>query len=296
MAPVGPIGELERNPHPATSPTEEESAVDKAAKRTATATVWIAVFTVVLALVGIFTLIEVVLGGSDTHELAVQAKNQADRMKDLADRMKDQADRTKTIADQAIIQAGAAKSAAETASTSLKQSRKVFSTEQRPYLVSDVPGFVQTSIVAGQGITASVTVRNIGKTPARKVLTNLRMEPFHPSDTTAFIKFVDGLFAALTEKDRIGRRKIVTTPGAEQDIAPGANQFGTSDPVVLGSDDTKTILLEQGLDVGRVTLFYVGLVSYTDAFDVPYQTEFCYFYFGSKLTTWHICDLHNTLK
>jgi hypothetical protein len=95
---------------------DDEKPEDKASRLTAAATVWIAVFTVVLAGVGVFTLIEVIEGGADTHNLAVAAGNQAlwtqrladsakiqsdktqalaDRTKDLADRMKDQADRTK---------------------------------------------------------------------------------------------------------------------------------------------------------------------------------------------------------
>jgi len=87
--------------------------------------------------------IEMRSGGSDTHDLAVAAGKQADRMKDfadrmkdqvdrtkdLADRMKDQADRTKTIADQAVIQANAAKSAANTASGSLSAYRDALSAQ-----------------------------------------------------------------------------------------------------------------------------------------------------------------------
>lgn len=47
-------------------------------------------------------------GATDTHDLAVAAGKQADRMKDFADRMKEQADRTKELAEQATIQAKAA--------------------------------------------------------------------------------------------------------------------------------------------------------------------------------------------
>lgn len=85
-------------------------------------------------------------GGSDTHDLAVAAgkqadrmkdfadrmKDQADRTKDLADQMKDQADRTKTIAEQAVIQAHAAKSAADTA-------KRTLHTSERAYLMLGIP-------------------------------------------------------------------------------------------------------------------------------------------------------------
>jgi hypothetical protein len=62
-----------------------ETPVDRAARLTAAATVWIAVFTVVLALVGLGTLYEIIEGGSDTHDLAVAAKTQAEKMKDMSD-------------------------------------------------------------------------------------------------------------------------------------------------------------------------------------------------------------------
>jgi hypothetical protein len=49
---------------------EKESPTDRAARITATATVWIAAFTVVLSVVGLGTLYEIYIGGSDTHDLA----------------------------------------------------------------------------------------------------------------------------------------------------------------------------------------------------------------------------------
>ncbi|MGD1096774.1 MAG: hypothetical protein ABSB35_32875 [Bryobacteraceae bacterium] len=57
---------------------EPKSSADKAADRTATATVWIAIFTIILALVSGFTLYEVIEGGTDTHALAVAAGKQAE--------------------------------------------------------------------------------------------------------------------------------------------------------------------------------------------------------------------------
>src|SRR6266849_6590856 len=44
-----------------------------------------AVFTFVLAFVGIVTLIEIIEGGQDTHALAVAAKTQADKMASMSD-------------------------------------------------------------------------------------------------------------------------------------------------------------------------------------------------------------------
>lgn len=72
------ISYIERKLHDRKAEKKEEGPADRAARRTANATVWIAVFTVVLAVVGGFTLIEVIIGGSDTHDLAVAARSQAE--------------------------------------------------------------------------------------------------------------------------------------------------------------------------------------------------------------------------
>jgi hypothetical protein len=55
----------------------EEKPEDKAARRTATATVWIAILTVVLAAVGVLTLIELIEGGADTEALVDASRKQA---------------------------------------------------------------------------------------------------------------------------------------------------------------------------------------------------------------------------
>jgi hypothetical protein len=64
---------------------EKESPTDRAARITTKATVWIAAFTVVMALVGAGTLYEIIEGGSDTHDLAVAAKAQAEKMGNMSD-------------------------------------------------------------------------------------------------------------------------------------------------------------------------------------------------------------------
>jgi hypothetical protein len=64
------ISYIKRKLHECKTKYEHETAPDKAARRTASATVAIAWFTVILALVGGFTLCEVIEGGSDTHNLA----------------------------------------------------------------------------------------------------------------------------------------------------------------------------------------------------------------------------------
>jgi hypothetical protein len=106
-------------------------------------------------------------GSGDTHELAVAASKQADRMKDFADRMQDQADRTKTIAEQAVVQAAAATTASNTAVSALKQSAKSFLSEQRPYIWID--HIQMRTAVVGQPLRYDVYFANSGKTPASSI-------------------------------------------------------------------------------------------------------------------------------
>jgi hypothetical protein len=132
------------------SKKNQEEPADRAARRTAWATVVIAFFTVALAFVGYFQLDEMKSSGVEssgqidqlTHEFrsqVAQMKRQSEEMHDLADRtkqlaahMKDQADRTRVIAQQAIVQANAAKSAAETAKQALHVS-------ERAYVILGIP-------------------------------------------------------------------------------------------------------------------------------------------------------------
>ena len=64
---------------------DKETPADRAARRTANATYVIALFTIVLAVSTIGTLIEIHRGSADTHDLAVAAGKQADASKAVAD-------------------------------------------------------------------------------------------------------------------------------------------------------------------------------------------------------------------
>lgn len=278
----------------------EEKPEERAARKTAEATVWIAIFTIVLALVGIFTLVEVIKGGGDTHELAVQAKRQADQMKDVSDA----ADRIKQAAQDMVVQdqklADNSKNALD---ASNRQSREALNAsiassrlDQRPYIVTDAPAFNQTSIVGNHEITANITFRNIGKTPALKILHNLTMQPYTGLNRDTYIQFMDRLFTDLKSKDRQGRHQIESSPYPEEDIAPQATQYATNPPITLSPEDVTVLLADNGPNVGKETLFYVGIISYTDGSGAPYKTQYCYFYFGNNVRVWHICDNHNTIQ
>lgn len=166
---------------------ENESHADRAARRTATATIWMAFFTIILSVVSIGTLLvlkkqlgEMHDGGVDTHNLAKSAGDQATwtqrlatsantesgHMKDLADHMKDQADRTKDLSDRALSQT---KATNRLAAATEKANNNAIEND-RPWvgiaLRIDVPE-------AGKIPTIDASMINTGKRPAKITLMEL---------------------------------------------------------------------------------------------------------------------------
>lgn len=141
----GFVGYIKRQLHGRKAKQEKENPLDRAARITAKATVWIAFFTVVMALVGVGTLYEIIDGGKDTRALAVAAGKQADsaelqltEMKkqatdthELAAQAKNQADRTKDLADRALLQANATAKIAKLTQDSLNVSQQAYVTVGR---------------------------------------------------------------------------------------------------------------------------------------------------------------------
>jgi hypothetical protein len=132
MRTIWPISQIIRKFEDYSAKYEHKPPADKAARRTANATVAIAIFMVVLAGVGIITLIEVIVGGFDTAKLAQPAVDQASAMTLQEQRMESVASAGVAQAGAALVAADAAKSAADTAAAALKQSPKAFTVEQRP--------------------------------------------------------------------------------------------------------------------------------------------------------------------
>jgi hypothetical protein len=183
-----------------------ETSADRSARKTATATVWLAIFTVILSMLSTATLLVVRLqlkemhdSGADTKNLAVAAGNQAtwtqamatqaktqaemtqqlaDQTKELANQMKEQAAQSKIIANQAVVQAqeakisaGAARVSADSAKDASLTAKASFETSQRPWLIANA------SVVSpltydkeGGHITLHYSLVNAGHTPASKIL------------------------------------------------------------------------------------------------------------------------------
>lgn len=201
----------------------------------------------------------------------------------------------KEAADAAQEGSAAASNAARIAGNSLLLSQTSFQIEQRPYVVADIPEFVVSPIAPGK-IRASVTFKNIGRTPAIKIklqIALLRLYPAKretPGGVEKFIAFMEASYQHLLHKlDASATEKYAEM--ARQDLAPNASQFSTAE--LKGPLSATEIPLLQTSDL---TLFYIGVVRYTDAYKGSYETMFCYFYFGNDPRTWHICDNHNIIK
>jgi hypothetical protein len=160
---------------------KEETAADKAARITAAATKWMAIFTFILVLVTLGTLLvlrsqlrEMQSGGKDTHDLADAAGKQQEATGNIAEASKQQAAATKSLADNAIAQAKAANELAAQAKVSADAARRLADTDvrqlevaQRPWLVIEIE---RTGTIFSNDkeavIKIPVTITNTGQTPA----------------------------------------------------------------------------------------------------------------------------------
>jgi hypothetical protein len=194
--------------------------------------------------------------------------------------------------------ADAAKSAADTANTALVNSQKSFEIDQRPNMVADTPVFSGNGLSPDKAIQANITFKNIGRTPGRKYAMNVNLLRFDPGKgakgRNKLIRFLIASFGTLKSKNASARKELEKY-GIEQDIAPNATVF-TTNP----SDGPNSAIIPiqefPKIETGEISLFYVGVVTYSDAFQGSYQTEFCYVYFGTDPKTWHFCDSHNTIE
>jgi hypothetical protein len=252
-------------------------------------TLVLAVFTVILAVVSIKTLREIHEGGKDTHDLAVAAGKQADALVIQTQRSESLANATSAQAIAALETAGAAKSAADTATNALRQSRVAFAIDQRPYAITVGPIFVDLPITLRP--SAAIALKDVGKTPAKSVSNvvdflvfremKLSREEAEENDQR-FISFVQRQFDRLSVEPAID----------EQDIAPDQTS------PVSGRQLSSLLSLP---DVGRIGnseiyLIFLGIVRYKDSYGTGYQTDFCSYFGGNDTKIWRYCPTHNTIK
>lgn len=209
----------------------------------------------VVAVTGLFICLqwcEMRSGSVDTHTLAeasrVQAQQletlahnagaqsvatveQANNTQRLADRMKDQTDQTKTIAGQAVIQAGAATSAAKTAENALHVSERAYIDIGAPQLDMNLK-------------SVTVPFLNNGHIPSGRV----EVVAHESTNDVPDIYTHPNLFAAI-------ERNWECT--AFQAIPPGPG-FSIVIPVTKMNSDK--------LKIGLQLIIVAGFVSYNDGF------------------------------
>jgi hypothetical protein len=225
----------------------------------------IVLLTCVIAGAAIFQWREMHTGATDTHDLAVAAKTQAEAAKAQADATKIQAENTKTIAESA-------KSQADTLQTTLTSNRLQFRSEERPYLVATPGGCfndptdptgVRTIVIAnpqpdgGAQLCMQVTFHNSGRSPA--------------IDTGG-----TNIVHKIGRTDEV--RKIVSAYTPE--YLPGHGSILVAGEGIVPGSKITTLTKEQltGIMNGTWEAYMVGAMRYRDMFSpkiAPYETTYC---------------------
>jgi hypothetical protein len=264
---LGFVAYAKREYHQHRTKKKKETPADRATKWTTRATIWIAIFTTVLAGVGYFQWKEMDESGAQTDRMirlyrsqVGQLSKQAGDTHDLAVAAKAQSDQTKTIAKQAIVQAMAAKSAAQTAKQALHVS-------ERAYIVVGLP----TVDTTAKYITLPIV--NTGHIPSGKVTGIVHEATIDGVDPT-----VRGEVIMATES-HWKSYEFASVPTTGQTM-----NFNVRVPT-LDADS---------LNAGHQQILVVGVITYQDGFpDDPEQRwPFCEgsATFPPRGLQWVICD------
>ena len=221
----------------------DEKPQDRAARKTANATIWIAIFTIVLALANIWTLVEVIRGGSDTHALAVAAGYQAMWTQRLADAAKVQSDKTQLLADRMKDQADRTADLANTSRDELVEVQRAF------IFVKSIDTIQQTATGTPSGYDWALTAENSGGTDARQ----LRMRRNCGTATQFGLRKINGFL------DFLDFSKLLLDPQA-MTIGPHSTQ-------TFGNCAALASLVDNG-----GPWFIFGQFTYRDIFDQPHLT------------------------
>jgi hypothetical protein len=135
------VGKIESKLQERKAKKAAETPVDRAARITATATVWMAAFTAVLVAVGILTLYvlktqlkEMHEGGIDTHNLAEAAGDAANAATDQADAAQQFSDTAEDINNRISDAVDQLQTAAQNTKTTINNAQNAFREEQRAWV------------------------------------------------------------------------------------------------------------------------------------------------------------------
>lgn len=260
------VGYIKRKANERRTKKQNETPTDKAARRTAVATIWMAIFTFVLASTSGLTILilknqlkEMHEGGLDTHTLAQAADTQAKKMADMsiaADKIRQAAEGMVTqeqrMADnsQKALEASSRQSKASldaTIATARVEQRAWVSAVAQTYPVQGIP-----QVNARFDIRVNFT--NTGKTPAKNIETC----------TMTFAGNIDE-----SPPDFACHAK--TPPPASGIIPPGGSTYTDSSLTgALAAEVRDKILSDQ------IQIWVYGYVAYDDVFRQRHRTNFCY--------------------
>jgi hypothetical protein len=295
------VSNVKRKAHERRTKQQEESPVDRAARRTANATVGLMIFTVVLAATSVGTvwilknqLREMHEGGIDTHALADatekmkgSAEKSAQASRDFADTAGDIKDSIDTAVDKLDAQAkGIEQSRKSSLSASTKAlNASIYSSrlDERAWIGNC--GFSMQQFEKDKPIRVGVKFCNSGKTPAYKVEASFRW------------KVTSTLAKGPTEAQLA---ELVWEP---------SNAIAPQGFYVLSGGSTGTLPMTAGESLGQKTLdqyfdavqagaqflYFYGNIRYVDAFSKTHITEFCVFLADPKTKEMQYCHDHNEL-
>ena len=298
------VGYIKRKLHKRRTQKKAESPTDRAARRTANATIWMAIFTVILAGVSGGTLFilkgqlyEMHGGGIDTHNLADAtgkmkdaAEKSAQASRDFADTAKDingnmddaveklnaQAEASKKLAGQALAQANATRNLAQTSKDALESVQRAFvftsTGHGDPPVMSDGPPTT---------VSIAVPFENSGSTPTQNLTAHINWIAMPPG----------------VGEDYFGDMLVNGAVPADTDAVLGPHSAGSTLNVVLPRD---TFIQATK---GQTSVRIWGWIKYRDIFkDTPRRlTEYCYHLrFSGKIVndipatyTLENCPTHN---
>jgi hypothetical protein len=198
--------------------------------------------------------------------------------------------------------AKAAKHAANTADATLKSSQQSFETDQRPYVVTDgVPSFSFNAKTKKVNFAeASIRLKNTGRTPAFDTFSAVRFDrwdftgPGKQKTVPALVVAEDTVFSNVSEGMRIYNAEapeILRRILLRQDMAPGANNYFTTNDLISPLPESDVVKLQNGDTV----LIFTGIARYT-GFGHTYETAFCFYYLGTDSSVWHYCAHNNSIK
>jgi hypothetical protein len=267
-----------------------ESPSDRAARGTARATKWMAIFTLFLVAANALTIWVLVKGGVDSHNLADAAQKTEKSAETSAQASRDFADTASGINRELGTAVGKLNLQADSLAQSVQQtSRLAAATEEANanVLAADRPWFggdIQVSNFAlAETPTATCTFTNSGRRPARAE---------HVECGSAF-------YPAFPEKPIYGapglHSRMFIAPGGHTSVA--WTLFGREVSTPQAQNGQPTAEGMRALDAGELTLFVYGKIEYRDARSgEEHASHVCIRYLPAQDSTpagFYDCDTYN---